>query len=103
MKEFNPGLNLASAILNLKAGTKISFNEEYAIETLWHEIMHGIVPIRMNKAIIGRNGIDEGVIQALARRTYPDFLSAYAVTPKFQNEILANGYAYPEVTRNVLM
>jgi hypothetical protein len=38
---YRPAETFRSALQNIKAGQPLSFREEYAVETIWHEMMHG--------------------------------------------------------------
>lgn len=102
VKGFKPASLLISAIQSQKEGNKLSFNQEYAVETLWHEMTHGITGIISTKNIIGEEPLYEGIVQMIARSTYPELMGVLGMAPLHQSEILSGGLSYPVVTRNLL-
>lgn len=93
-KIFNPTEELRGAFAAMKANTPLTFNQEYSVEALWHEILHGKSkrpPVRLNSA---QTQNMETINQFVARHTYPDFLKAFNTNPLHQKEILDNGYGY---------
>lgn len=90
---------LANAIDKIKRGVKLSEHEEYAIEVLWHEVLHNK---SKNTAILpdikSVNGftrtVAETVNQLVARNTYPDFLKKLGGEAKHQEWVLKNGFGY---------
>ena len=44
MPGFAPALQLKMALEKLRDGAPLSFDEEYAVEILWHEMQHGRQP-----------------------------------------------------------
>ena len=92
---FAPADDLVAAFRNL-GRRELSFNQEYALESLWHEIMHN------RQQHTPRFGIPkhamltmETVNQWLSRRTYGRMLDALGgFAPGQQKEIAAKGYGY---------
>jgi len=76
------------------------FNEEYAIESLWHEIMHNRARFPAPTNEFQRN-VHELLNQFLARHTYKSFLQSLGGVSKHFDEILKNGYGYQEWIRNL--
>ena len=99
---FRPASSLLGAVDAIAAGRKLSFKQEYAVETLWHELVHGFTGIKPGRGAVGSEPIEEGVIQAFARHSYPMLLSEMGGTASRQDKIIAAGYAYPVVTANLL-
>ena len=100
---YRPAEAFQSALRNIKAGQPLSFREEYAIETVWHEIMHSRTGIIATRRILGQEPLEEGMIQFAARSTYGRLLTALdSADPAHQAAILENGLAYPSVTRNLV-
>lgn len=101
-KTFTPSKELLGAFKNL--GRKdLTFNQEYALEALWHEVNHNrqVWTYRVaNKEDI-RNVIMETVNQWTSRRTYPEMLDRLGgFEPKWQKEVIESGYGYaPWVNR----
>ncbi len=102
VKGFNPAKQLTSAIEKINNGVSLSFDEEYAIETVWHELMHGITGIKATKNIIDKDPFEEGFIQMAARFSYPNLLTELGGSEKHQETIITNGYAYPNTARNLI-
>ncbi|MFA6721233.1 MAG: phage minor head protein [Candidatus Cloacimonadaceae bacterium] len=79
----------------------LSFNEEYALESLWHEINH-------NRQIISRNYPNdhyktvcmETVTQWLSRRTYQRMMQQLGgFAPEHQAAIISDGYGYGQYVK----
>ncbi len=99
---FNPALELSSAFEKMTLSKTLSFNEEYAVECLWHEMMHartGVFPLRQ---ILGEEPLSEGMVQLAARYTYPVLVTELGGLASHQAAILKNGYAYSVVTANLI-
>lgn len=98
---FNPAGDLKSAWNKIAKGEKLTFNEEYAIESLWHETVHN----RQTTTYAG--GYEtiacrmmETVTQWVARRTYPQFMESIGGKATHQKDILSKGYGYRLRVRN---
>jgi len=100
---YRPAESFRSALQKIKAGEPLAFREEYAVETVWHEMMHERTSVVAARRIIGQEPLEEGMIQLAARSTYDRLLMALgSAPPSHQADILENGLAYPSVTRNLL-
>jgi hypothetical protein len=100
---YRPAEAFQSALSNIKAGQPLSFREEYAIEILWHEMMHERTKVVAARRIVGEEPLEEGVIQLAARSTYDRLLMAMGgAAPFHQTAILENGLAYTSVTGNLV-
>ena len=82
-------------------GQALTFNEEYAIEALWHEIGH----LRVKDYVfLGRGSTGqicmETVNQFTARHSYDGFLKQLGGTAAHKDAVLANGYGYSGWVRN---
>lgn len=98
----NPAKNLKDALKKITKGEDLSFNEEYAVEALWHEIGHcrskGWEPNwQMGKQTII---VMEMLNQWVARQTYPEFLEKLGGKAVNQDEILKKGPGYSSMIRN---
>lgn len=99
---FKPASVFASAVKLGGSGHGLSFHEEYAVEMVWHELMHGITGMRAINMPLGKDPLEEGVVQAVARLSYPRLLSALRGKAQHQQQILSDGLAYPVTTSNIL-
>jgi SPP1 gp7 family putative phage head morphogenesis protein len=91
---FEPSKNLLGALQNIRHGKELTFNEEYALESLWHEINHnrakGFWPLKNQSA----NRCMETLNQFVSRHTYPEFMQSLGGTARHQADVLAKGYGY---------
>jgi len=88
LEEFRAGLGA------IKSGKKMTFNQEYSFESLWHEILHAKTKTApKNLSTIGTKNM-ETVNQFCARHTYPEFIKKLGGQASHQKEILDNGYGY---------
>ena len=99
---FNPAKELQSAWNKLAVGESLAWKEEYAIETLWHEITHNTqkwppASVKISKLNLR---ITEIVTQWTARRTYPDFIKALGGTASHLASIKSEGLGYGTEIRN---
>lgn len=92
--EFNPVGALKNAWNKLSQGKTLDWNEEYSLESLWHEITH-------NRQLVGRipkgsskECVMEVVTQWTARRTYPELLESLGGKAAHQEDIIKNGLGY---------
>lgn len=90
------GLTLTQiALANIKAGKSLAFAEEYAIETLWHEIGHNRqAQIMVDLMPAGQRIIAESLRQTLARQTYPALLQAFGTDARHLVAIRDKGLSY---------
>jgi hypothetical protein len=88
IKGFIPSAALVSALRKRGTGEALTFDEEYSIETLWHEIQHA----RTRLASAGLPS--ETVIQFAARHSYPQLAEVIGVTVSKQEEIITCGHGY---------
>jgi SPP1 gp7 family putative phage head morphogenesis protein len=92
--DFNAYNQLQNAWNNIAAGKALNWHEEYAIESLWHEITHNTqVYAYLGKDTIKRR-VSEIVTQWTARRTYPDFLKSLGGKAAHLESIKLEGIGY---------
>ncbi len=95
---FLPRRDLFSALSQVAAGNHLSFNEEYAIESWWHEINHnrqkGLHSISHRKPDDIRKVVMETVNQFVSRHTYADFMREIGGQARHVDRVLADGYGY---------
>ncbi len=100
--EFNPIQEVKGALSAIKQGNTLTFNQEYAIESLWHETLHAKAKgwtDYNNKTNLKRVHM-ETLNQFCARNTYPEFLKRLGGQAEHQAEIKAHGYGYGSYLRN---
>lgn len=99
--DFNPARELKSAWNKIASQKSLTWHEEYAVESLWHEIMHNRQTLTDagSGASLSRRMM-EIVTQWTARRTYPRFLEALGGKATHQAKILKEGYGYSHYIRN---
>ena len=99
-KTFNAAGELKNAWNKLAEGKPLTWEEEYACESLWHEITHN----RQKSAPLGRNTAAsrymETVTQWTARRTYHEMLESLGGKATHQTDIKKNGLGYGYWIRN---
>ena len=90
-------------------GGKLTRNEEYSIEVLWHEILHNK---SLNTAILPPiEAVDKGfsrvvaetINQLDARHTYGTLLTQLGGKPMHNEWVISNGYGYNETVGNLRM
>lgn len=101
---FNAADQTISAMTKIRAGKSLSFDEEYAVECLWHEICH-------NRSFeqwwtylgdIDENNEDclESLNQLVARCTYHHFLTILGGKDMHSDKILHEGYGHHRGVNN---
>lgn len=102
---FNPMAEIRGALYAIKNGKSLTFNQEYAIEGLWHEILHaGAVGWKeQGKHDLAQIMPMEIINQFCARRSYQKLLRALGAEPVHQQNILLNGYGYKDELKKFLL
>ena len=100
--EWNPLQELKGAISAIRKGEKMTFGQEYAVESLWHEIRHaganGWADYR--QATKTRRNAMECINQFCARRSYVDFVKSLGGVAHYRHEIIMDGYGYTRTLHN---
>ncbi|MDN3672628.1 hypothetical protein QWY99_22090 [Flavobacterium branchiarum] len=92
--KFNPLEEFRNGLAAIKSGKKMTFNQEYSFESLWHEILHAKTKSAPKSlSAVGTKNM-ETINQFCARHTYPDFMKKFGGKAIHQKEILENGYGY---------
>ncbi|WP_211660252.1 structural protein [Pedobacter nototheniae] len=91
---FNPANEFKQALVNIKNGVNLTFNQEYSIEALWHEILHAKTLSPPRKLSEAQTAAMETVNQFVARHTYTDFLKSLGGKAVNKKNILEKGYGY---------
>lgn len=98
---FNALRDLKNAWNKLAKGEELTFNEEYAFESLWHELTHNRQkPGDLGKGETPQRCVMEIFTQWTARRTYPRLLESLGGKAAHQKEILKKGYGYGRRIQN---
>lgn len=92
-----------SAIRAIREGRKLTFKEEYSIESLWHEMRHaaavGWKDIKKKNSEL--SNVMEAVNQFCARRTYGHLLEALGGKANNTKQIISMGYGYRTYVKNL--
>lgn len=96
---YSPAHELIDAFTS---GKPMTFNNEYAIETLWHELMHGMTGIKATKHPYNAEPLAEGVVQLAARHSYHMLAAELGLEAIHQDKVITHGLAYPMITANLL-
>lgn len=95
---FNPVHEVKGAMKAIAEKRPLTFNEEYAIESLWHEIRHaqavGWKDVRIKRKNPHLIDAMECINQFCARRSYGKLLRAIGGTVTHRKEIIQGGYGY---------
>jgi SPP1 gp7 family putative phage head morphogenesis protein len=92
----NPANELKGALGAIKKGQKLTFKQEYTVESLWHEILHAKTKTKpFNLTITGVREM-ETVNQFVARHTYDNFLKSLGGTARYKGKILDEGIGYQQ-------
>lgn len=95
-ERFNPLEEVKGALRAISTGVELTFNQEYALESLWHEIRHaaavGWKDLR-NKTDLGSRSM-ETINQFCARHSYSDFVKSLGGKSTKAKEIIERGYGY---------
>ena len=99
---FNPLHEVKEAMKSIAAQIPHSFNQEYAIESLWHEIRHaGAIGWKdIRKRTEDLTAAMECINQFCARRSYGKFLRAIGGSVSHKKEIIKSGYGYSRSVRH---
>lgn len=93
---FNPLEEVKGALKAISTGIDMTFKQEYALESLWHEIRHaaavGWKNLR-NKTDL-RSRSMETINQFCARHSYRDFVKSLGGKAVNTKEIIERGYGY---------
>lgn len=101
---FNSRTDLLGGLTAIKDGRPLTEHHEYAIESLWHEILHN----RQTGAealfnLDQRNPIrllSETLNQYVSRLSYGGFIERLGGKAVHQDWVMANGYGYKKLVRN---
>jgi hypothetical protein len=98
---YNAGAELKSAITNIRAGKTLTFKEEYAVENVWHEFLHGKSVGFGMKLTASQEASMEAINQLVARNSYNDFLVKLGGKAMHKKQIIQNGFGYNTQINNL--
>ena len=93
---FNPYKELKTALRIIKENGRLSFNQEYALETLWHELLHTSARGWVNQNNIGLFEVKamETINEFCARVSYPILVQGLGGIAVHRKKIMQRGYGY---------
>ena len=97
---FNPALELREALGAIKKGETLTFKQEYALESLWHEILHAKTQTRPMQLNRRQTESMETINEFIARHTYNEFIERLGGRASHQQRILEEGYGYSGWIKN---
>lgn len=99
-KGFNSRLDLLQGLDNIRLGKPLTEHHEYAIESLWHEILHNRQIGGENLMKLDQNTparlLSEMLNQYVSRLSYGGFIERLGGKAVHQEWVLANGYGYQD-------
>ncbi len=91
---FNASIELKGAFKAIKDKKDLSFNQEYAIEAMWHEILHAKTQSKPQTLTPKQTEAMETINQFCARNTYDAFLNRLGGKATHKEKILEEGIGY---------
>lgn len=91
---FNPLEDLRGALGAIKKGSTMTFNQEYSLESLWHEILHAKTNTKPRSLSKYQTQNMETINQFVARHTYDGFIERLGGKATNKEAVLDNGYGY---------
>ncbi|PKP11964.1 MAG: hypothetical protein CVU09_00250 [Bacteroidetes bacterium HGW-Bacteroidetes-4] len=100
--KFNPAFELKNALQAIRQKSTLTFNQEYALESLWHEIRHagavGWDNVRLKTK--SKTYAMEVVNQFCARHSYDEFIERLGGKAFHKSSIKLDGYGYKHLVSN---
>lgn len=99
---FNPYNELRGALRAIIDNVPLTFNQEYALESVWHEIRHASAVGWSNKSMKKKkfSGPMELVNQFCARFSYHNFVRSLGGEAIYSTKIMEEGYGYVKEVSN---
>ena len=95
--KFNPMRELQGAMAAIQKGRELTMEQEYALESVWHELKHAKAigwRYRENAGKPSKRMAMETINQFCARRSYPELLLKFGVKASHLEEIKQGGFGY---------
>ncbi|MFI3271835.1 MAG: phage minor head protein [Pseudomonadota bacterium] len=93
-KNFNAAQELKNAWNKLASGEKLTWNEEYSLESFWHEVVHNTQTRGSMSRGSSKLCMMEVVTQWTARRSYHEMIESLGGKAIHQADIIKNGLGY---------
>ena len=99
---FNPLEEVKGALKSISTGVDMTFKQEYALESLWHEIRHAqaVGWKDLKKKTKLKSKTMETINQFCARHSYRDFVKSLGGKAVNTKEIIERGYGYGSFVSN---
>ena len=97
---YNPMREVRGALYAISKGEKMNFLQEYALESVWHEIMHAGAVNWRNPKIKHDTISMELLNQFCARRTYRQLLKRLGTEPTHELAVIRHGIGYSREMNN---
>lgn len=102
--EFNPARDLNDALEAIRVKKRLTFSQEYAVESLWHEMMHlqgkGWRDMGIHHSV-QLVSIMETLNQFCARMSYDKLIKKLGGESTFNKEIMFSGFGYHNQVRQL--
>lgn len=99
---YSPVYEIRGAMKAIANGAKLTFMQEYSLESIWHEIRHasavGWADIRKKTDVLTDSM--EVVNQFCARMSYPSFVRSIGGTVSHAKKVMEKGYGYGQAVHN---
>lgn len=92
--DFNPLQELKGAFGAIRNQKQMSFKQEYALESLWHEILHAKTQTKPAKLDSVQVKNMETINEFVARHTYDTFVEQLGGKAAHKEEVLKSGFGY---------
>jgi len=104
---FNSRTDLLGGLSAIKDGQPLTEHHEYAIESLWHEILHNRQTGTENLLRLDQRNpirvLSETLNQYVSRLSYGGFIERLGGKAVHQDWVMANGYGYQESVKKFQM
>lgn len=99
---FNPYRESRDAFNAIRKGKPLTFAQEYAMESMWHETLHAKARGWADRSLRNDRTVRqmETINQFVARHTYPQFIESFGGKATNQQQVLERGYGYGTSVRN---
>lgn len=99
---FNPLHEVKGAMKAISEKTALTFNQEYALESIWHEFRHaaavGWKDLRLKTTVLTHSM--EVINQFCARHSYPNFIRGLGGKAIHAKKVMKKGYGYGQAVSN---
>lgn len=96
----NMSIELRGALTRIAKGKELTFDQEYAIESSWHELRHAGTIGASGQMSKGQTNAMETINQFCARQSYDKLLSAIGGKATHKTDIITRGFGYRNSVNN---